>query len=148
MSLKVQLNSDLKEAMKARDETRKNVVRTIRGAIKNLEIEQKHELSDAEVLDVIAKQAKQRRESIEQFRQGNRLDLVEQEEAELAILEAYLPAQLPDSEIEARAAAVIADLGVSDLKGMGPVMGRLSQELKGLADGKRISAIVRELLSA
>ena len=148
MSLKVQLNSDLKAAMKAGDDTRKNVVRTIRGAVKNIEIEKQHELSDAEVLDVIAKQAKQRRESIEQFRQGNRLDLVEQEEAELTILEAYLPAQLPDSEIEARAAAVIAELGVSDLKGIGPVMGRLSQELKGVADGKRISAIVRELLSA
>lgn len=148
MTLKEQLNNDLKIAMKSGDSVRKNVVRTIRGAIKNVEIDSQISLSDAEVLEVIAKQAKQRRESIDQFRQGNRPDLIEQEEAELAILESYLPAQLSDAEIEARARTVIMEMGITDMKGVGQVMGRLSKELKGVADGKRINAIVRTLLNS
>lgn len=147
MTLKEQLDNDLKTAMKSGNAVQKNVVRTIRGAIQNVELVSKTPLSDAEILDLITKQAKQRRESIDQFRQGNRLDLVEQEEAELAVLEAYLPTQLSDAEIEARARAVIEEMDVADMTGVGQIMGRLSKELKGVADGKRINAVVRTLLS-
>ncbi len=147
MDIKTQLTNDLKAAMKSGDTTRKETVRLLRGAIKNAEINAGHPLSDDEALAVIAKQAKQRRDSIEQYKQANRQDLVAAEQAELEIIEAYLPAQLSDEEITARARAVIAELGVSDMKGMGQVMKQLSQELKGVADGKRISQIVRGLLN-
>lgn len=107
-----------------------------------------HELSDDEALVVLVKQAKQRQDSIEQFQQAGRTDLVEEEQQQLEIIETYLPQQLADEEIEARARTVIAELGVTDMKGMGKVMGRLSPEMRGVADGKRISDTVRRLLSA
>ncbi|RME47344.1 MAG: GatB/YqeY domain-containing protein [Caldilineae bacterium] len=147
MNLKERLTADLKEAMKQGDAVRKETIRALRNAIRNAEIDRRRELTDAELLDVVARQAKQRRDSIEQYRQGNRPDLVEQESRELTIIETYLPRQLTDDEIAARADAVIAELGVTDMKGMGAVMKRLTTELKGQADGKRISQIVRQRLS-
>jgi len=147
MTLKEKLTADLKEAMKQGDAVRKETIRALRGAIRNAEIDRGRELTDAETLDVIARQAKQRRDSIEQYRKGNRPDLVEQEQRELAVIEAYLPRQLTDDEIAARVDAVIAELGVTDMKGMGAVMKRLTAELKGQADGKRISQVVRQRLS-
>ncbi len=146
MDIRTKLNEDLKAAMKSGDTVRRETVRLLRGAVRNKEIDAGKPLTDAEILDVIAKQAKQRRDSIEQYRAANRDDLVAEEQAELEIIEAYLPRQLSDAEITERATAVIAELGVSDMKGMGKVMQRLSQDLKGVADGKRISKIVRELL--
>jgi len=146
MDIRKKLNEDLKAAMKSGDTVRRETVRLLRGAVRNKEIDAGKPLTDAEILDVIAKQAKQRRDSIEQYRAANRDDLVAEEQAELEIIEAYLPRQLSDAEITERATAVIAELGVSDMKGMGKVMQRLSQDLKGVADGKRISKIVRELL--
>ncbi len=147
MSLKDQLTNDLKEAMKSGEQVKKETVRALRGAIRNVEIDSRRDLTDEEILDIINKQAKQRRDSIEQYQKANRSDLVEQEQQELAIIEAYLPQQLTDAEIKTRVETAIAELGVSDMKGMGPVMKRLTVELKGRADGKRISQLVRELLS-
>jgi hypothetical protein len=98
-------------------------------------------------LEVISKQAKQRRDSVEQYQKAARMDLVEQEQQELDIIETYLPRQLSDEEITVRAKTAITELGVMDMKGMGPVMKLLTSELKGRADGKRISQIVRQLLS-
>lgn len=146
MDIRTKLNEDLKAAMKSGDTVRRETVRLLRGAVRNKEIDAGKPLTGAEILDVIAKQAKQRRDSIEQYRAANRDDLAAEEQAELEIIEAYLPRQLSDAEITERAAAVIAELGVSEMKGMGKVMQRLSQDLKGVADGKRISKIVRELL--
>jgi uncharacterized protein YqeY len=148
MTLKDQLTQDLKDAMRQGDELKKNTIRYIRSAIKNMEIDVGHDLSDQEVMAVLVKQAKQRRDSMEQFQQGNRPDLVEQEEKELVLIETYLPQPLSDEEIKTRAQAVITELGVTDMKGMGQVMGRLSKEMQGVADGKRISEIVRALLSS
>jgi uncharacterized protein YqeY len=139
MSLKDQLSQDLKDAMRHGDELKKNTIRYLRSAIKNVEIDAGHELSDQDVIAVLVKQAKQRRDSIEQFQQGNRPDLADIEAKELAIIESYLPQPLSDEEIKTRARAVIAELGVTDIKGMGQVMGKLTQELQGVADGKRIS---------
>lgn len=148
MSIKDQLNQDLKEAMKSGDNARRDAIRNLKSAIKYAEIEVGHDLSDEEVVTVIAKQVKQRRDSIEQFQQGNRPDLVEKEQRELVIIQTYLPPQLTDAEISARARVVIAEVNANGVKDMGKVMGVLSKEMKGLADGKRISDIVRALLSS
>jgi uncharacterized protein YqeY len=149
MTLEEQLAADLKEAMRNGDETRKLSIRAVKTAITEARVSgtEARELTDQDVLSIIAKQVKQRRDSAAEFARGGRSDLVAQEEAEMAILLAYLPEQLDDAAIRRRAEEVIAELGVSDLKGMGPVMKRMSAELRGRADGQAINRIVRELLS-
>ncbi|RME75870.1 MAG: GatB/YqeY domain-containing protein [Chloroflexi bacterium] len=147
MGLLDQINEDLKQALKNQDKLAAQTLRSLKSAIKYAEIEAGHPLDEAGVLAVIAKQAKQRRDSISEFQKGQRTDLVEQETAELAILERYLPAQLSEEEIRARAQAVITELGVADVKGMGAVMKRLMADLKGQADGKLVNQVVRQLLS-
>ncbi len=147
MSLKDQLNDDLKSAMKGGEKLRTETLRSLKSALKYAEIQAGYELDDAGVLTVIGQQAKQRRDSIVEFEKGHRADLIEKEAAELAILEKYLPAQLSEAEIEAKAKAVIAELGVTDAKGIGQVMKHLVAELKGQADGKIINQVVRRLLS-
>ena len=147
MSLKDQLNEDLKSAMKGGEKLRTETLRSLKSAIKYAEIQAGKELDDGGVLTVISQQAKQRRDSMVEFEKGRRADLVEKEAAELAVLEQYLPAQLSEAEIEVKAKAVIATLGVTDAKGMGQVMKELMAELKGQADGKVINQVVRRLLS-
>jgi len=149
MTLEEQLNADLKEAMRAGDEPRKLAIRAVKTAVTEAKVSgtQLHELTDAEVLAIIGKQIKQRRDSIAIFQTAGRQDLVAAEEAELAVLERYLPAQLDETAIRERASAVIAELGVTDVKGIGPVMKRLTADLRGQADGQTINRIVRELLS-
>lgn len=148
MSLKDQLNDDLKEAMRSGDKTRTQTLRSLKSAIRYAEIEAGNELDDQGVLGVIAKESKQRRDSIAEFKKGARDDLVEAESAELTILESYLPEQMSEEQIRAKAATVIAEQGVTDMKGMGQVMKQLMAELKGQADGKVVNQIVRELLSS
>ena len=148
MSLKDQLNNDLKDAMRDKDKVRTGTLRTLKSALKYAEIEAGAELDDQGVLGVIAKQAKQRRESIAEFEKAQRADLVEQETAELTILKKYLPAQLSEAAIKDKARAVINELEVTDIKGMGQVMKRLMAELQGQADGKVVNQIVRDLLSS
>lgn len=148
MSLKDQLNTDLKDAMRHKDKVRTDTIRGLKSAIKYAEIEAGAEFDDSGVLGVITKQAKQRRDSMAEYEKGQRADLVAQESAELAILEGYLPAQLSEADIRVKAQAVIAELGVTDVKGIGQVMKRLTTELKGQADGKVINQIVRDLLSS
>lgn len=146
MSLKDQINTDLKEAMRSKDQQRLDTLRMLKSAIKYNEIDAGHELDDQELLAVVSKEAKQRRDSIAEFEKGHRADLVQKEQAELAILETYLPRQLSADEIRERARAVIADMGLTGPKSLGPVMKRLTAELKGQADGKLISQVVRDLL--
>lgn len=147
MSLKDQLNEDLKTSLKSGDKLRTETLRSLKSAVKYAEIEAGHELDDQGVIGVIIQQAKQRRDSITEFEKAKRVDLIEKETAELAVLTQYLPAQLSEAEIEARATAVIAELGVTDAKGLGLVMKRLTTELKGQADGKAINQVVRRLLN-
>lgn len=147
MSLKDQLNEDLKTAMKSGEKIRTETLRSLKSAIKYAEIQAGNELDDTGVLGVVRQQAKQRRDSMAEFEKGNRADLIEKEAAELAVLERYLPAQLPEAEIEAKARAVIAALGVTDAKGTGQVMKQLMAELKGQADGSVINQVVRRLLA-
>ena len=147
MSLLDQINSDLKVSMKARDKFRTETLRNLKSAIKYAAIDASSDLSDDDILSVIVKQAKQRRDSIAEFEKANRTDLIEKESAELALLEAYLPAQLSKDAVRDKVQAAITELGVSDMKGMGQVMKHIMPQLQGQADGKVVSRIVRELLS-
>jgi len=147
MSLKEQLNQELHEAMKARDARRRDTLRQVLTGINYLEVEVGHPLSDAEVLDVIRRDAKRHRESIEEFHKGGRQDLVEQEQAELAILETYLPQQMGRAEIEALVRQAISELGVSGKAQAGLVMKHLMAQVKGRADGKLVNQVVQELLT-
>jgi hypothetical protein len=149
MTLEERLAADLKDAMRNGDETRKLAIRSVKTAVTEAKVSgaEARVLTDQDVLAIIAKQIKQRRDSAAEFSKGGRPDLVAKEEAEVAVLLAYLPEQLDDAAIRQRAEAVIAELGVTDMKGMGPVMKRLSAELRGQADGQAINRIVRELLS-
>jgi len=147
MSLKDRLTDDLKQAMRQGDERRKSTIRLVRAAITNAEIERGEELSDDEVLAIIAKEAKQRRESVTEFARGGRQDLVDQEEEELQILLSYLPAQMSRDEIEAAARQVIAEVGATSMAQMGEVMRRLMPQLKGKADGSLVNQVVKEILT-
>ena len=150
MSLKEKLTADMKEAMKAREKGRQRlgVIRMVRGAIRQQEIDGQKELDDDAVLAVISKEVKQRRDSIEEFKKGGREDLVAQNEAEIAVLMAYLPQQMAEGEIRKLVQDAIAATGASSPKEMGKVMKELMPKVKGRADGKLVNQIVRELLSA
>ena len=156
MPLKAQLTTDLQDAMRSGDETRKSTIRMLMTAVQNAEIAAvdiknpdatRQELDDDAVLAVIAKQAKQRRESIEEFKKANRTDLADKEAAELKILEEYLPAMLSRDEIVAAVREVIAETGASGLGDKGKVMPVIMKRLAGQADGRAINEVVTELLS-
>ena len=146
-SLKQKLMDDLKQAMRGGDEVRRSVIRLVMAAIKNAEIARHGAVDDGDILGIIAKEARQRGESIEAFRQGNRHDLVAQEEAELGILQQYLPQQMTRDEVMEAARRVIEEVGASGLSDKGKVMPKLIAQLKGRADGREINAVVTELLS-
>ena len=137
MSLKDQLNESMKTAMKARDDLRLSAVRMIRSMVQNREIELKKELNDQDVIEVISTLVKQRRESIRMYREGNRPDLVEKEEAELIILLGFLPAQLTTTEIEELVDRIILETGAQGAKDMGRVMKVITPLTAGKADGRR-----------
>ena len=147
MTLRKHLNDTMKQAMKARDVLRLSVVRMIISAVKNREIEQKRELNDQEVIDIISTLGKQRRESIRFYREGNRADLVEKEESELAILLDFLPAQLDSNEIAELVTRLIREIGAEGPKDMGRTMKALTPLIAGRADGKVVSDLVRQQLS-
>ena len=146
MSLQHRLQEDLKESMRDGDSTRRSAIRYLRSEIHNQEIASQTTLDDDAIIGVLSKQAQQRRESIEAFGAGNRQDLVEKEEAELAIILEYLPAQMSSEEVTALAQGAIEELGATGPQDMGKVMGRLMPQVRGKAQGKEVSAIVSELL--
>jgi uncharacterized protein YqeY len=145
--LQKKLMEDLKQAMKAGDTVKRSVIRLTMAAIKNAEIAKQKALEDSDVLGVIAKEIRQRKESIEAFKLGKRPELVAQEEAEMAILEGYMPAQMSRDEIVAEARKVIKEVGAGGLGDKGKVMPSLIAKLKGKADGRVINEVVTELLS-
>jgi len=147
VDLQQRLLDDLKDAMRSGDQRRKLAIRAVRAAITNAEIERRRSLTEDEILALIAKEVKQRRESIVQFRKGGREDLVAQEQAEIEALEKYLPRQLSPEEIRAEAQRVIAEVGATGPRDMGRVMGKLMPAMRGRADGRQVSQIVRELLA-
>jgi uncharacterized protein YqeY len=148
MGLKSRLMEDLKTAMRQGDGTRKATIRLALSAIKNAEIEKGRdkELEEGEVLAVVAREAKRRRDSIKEFQKGGRPDLVASEEAELRILQEYLPQQMSRQEIEVEAQQVINELGASGPRQVGDVMRRLMPQLKGRADGRMVNEVVASLL--
>jgi len=147
MSLKERLNIDLREALRSGDEHRKAALRMVLAALHNAEIEARGELDDGAILGVLAKEVKQRRESIEEFRKGRREDLVAREEAQLAFIQPYLPQQMTREEIIEAARNVIAEVGACGPADKGKVMPVLINQLRGRADGREINAIVTELLA-
>lgn len=147
MTLKEQLNDAMKTAMKARDDLRLSAVRMVRAAIKNREIDTRSELDDQAVIDVISTMAKQRRESIRMYREGNRPELAEKEELELAVLLEFLPNQLSPDEIDVLVSQVIQGLEAHGAKDMGRVMKAVTPLTAGKADGKAVSDAVRRLLA-
>ena len=146
MSLKDQLADYLKQAIRAGDEARKSAIRMVTWAVKNAEVEQRKPLDDAAIITIITKEARRREESIDQFTRGNRTDLVAKEQAELEILQAYLPPAASRQEVEAAVRKVIAEVGAEGPRDKGKVMPRLVAELSGRADGRLINEIVTELL--
>ncbi len=153
MSLKEQLQQDLKEALRAGDEIRKRVIRMALAEITNAEIKQGMEsgeakLDDQDVVAVLQKQAKQREEAIEELEQVDRPELLTRERQELAVLEEYLPEQLTRDQIVEEAQQAIDEVNATGMKDMGPVMGRLMSKLRGRADGHVVNEVVRELLTS
>jgi hypothetical protein len=148
MSLTGQLTEAMKEAMKARDSLRLGAIRLIRTAVKNREIDQRRELDDQEVIGVISSLVKQRKESAELYREGNRPELAEKEEQELSVLQEFLPAQLGEEEIRAIIEEAVAETGASSMRDMGKVMKIVTGKTLGRADGRMVSDLVKARLSA
>lgn len=144
--LKKTLNDDLKQAMRGGDNVRRSVIRLVFAALQNAEIARQAALEGNDILGIIAREARQREESILAFKQGNRPDLVAQEEAELAILQEYLPQPMTRDEIITAARRIIGEVGAQTPRDKGKVMPRLVAELKGKADGREINTVVTELL--
>lgn len=147
MSLKDKLNESMKTAMKARDALRLSAVRMVLSMVKNREIDQKKELNDQDVIEVISTLVKQRRESIRMYREGNRSDLVEKEEAELEVLLGFLPAQLSSAEIAVLVDRIISETGAQGARDMGRVMKALTPLTAGKTDGKTVSDTVKQKLA-
>lgn len=148
MSLLKRLDEDLKAAMKRSESIRLSALRMAKAAIKNVQIDKGRELSDEEILTVLATMAKQRRESIEQFSRGGREELAEKERQELAVLQSYMPAQLSHDEIDALILQAIQESSARSEADMGRVMKLLMPKIKGVADGKWVNTRVKELLSS
>lgn len=146
MLIKDVLTEDMKTAMKNKEKLRLAVIRMVRSNIRNIEIDDKKELTDDDVLTVLMKEVKMRKDSIEEFKKADRTDLIEQTEQEIEVLQKYLPEPLTDEDLCKMVEQVIADVGATTVKDMGKVMEAVKSEAKGRADGKRISQMVRKSL--
>ena len=146
-SLRSRLESELKDAMRSRDAERRDAVRFLLASVKNVEIDQRGPLSSEAEIALLRQQAKQRQESIDQFRVGGRPELADREEAQLQIIERFLPMQMGDEELAALVAAGIDETGAQGPKDMGKVMGLLTRRVEGRADGRRLSTAVRNALT-
>ena len=146
-TLRKRMEDDLKTAMRGGDTVGRDTIRFLLAAIKNAEIDKRVSLDSAEEISLLQRQARRQRESIEQFRAGGRNDLAEREEAQLAILNRYLPAELSDLEVEELARQVVTDVGASAMNDLARVMPVLTERAGGRADGKRLSAAVKKVLN-
>jgi len=146
MNLSDRLNDEMKQAMKSKDKFRLTTIRMMRASIKNLEIELKRPLDDAEVLDILSREIKQRKDSLQEFKKAGREDLVDNLAAEIDIISVYLPEQLTEEEIQEIVRQTIHELGASSKADMGKVMGALMPKTKGRADGKLVNQAVQQFL--
>jgi len=147
MTLKAQIMNDIKAAMKAKDKETVGTIRMLTAAIKQVEVDERRELEDADVLAVISKMIKQRKDAAEQFAQADRQDLREKELTEIEVLERYLPEQLSESAVKDIVAAVIAETGANGMKDMGQVMAGVKAKVAGQADMGQVSQLVKAALS-
>ena len=147
MNLNAQIKSDIKDAMRAKDILKRDTLRNIQAVVKQIEVDERREVTDADMEAILVKYAKQREDAMAQFKDAGRDDLVKQEEAELAIVKAYLPEQMSDEELEATLKEIVAQIGASSMKDMGKVMGAAKSAIGSKADGGRINACVKNLLS-
>lgn len=147
MSLKARINDDLKAAMRGGDVPRRDALRLLTAALKQREVDDRRELGDADIIAIIDKMLKQRRESIAQFEKGGRQDLADQEKFELGVLQAYMPQSLSDAEIESAVASAIQETGAKGAPDMGKVMAVLKPRLAGRADMGKVSALVKARLT-
>lgn len=147
MTLKQQLTDDMKAAMRGGDKHRLGVIRLILAAVKQREVDERIELDDAQTLAVLEKMLKQRKDSVSQYVAGHREDLAEVERAEMAVIEAYLPAQLDDAELDALIAAAIAATGASSPRDMGKVVAAVKEKAAGRADMGKVSAFIKAKLA-
>jgi len=146
MNIKTQLNESMKDAMKSRDEVRKRTVRMALAAVKQAEVDKRTELDDSAVMNLIQKEIKNRREALEEARKANRADLIEANEAEINVLQAFLPKAMPAEELRALVQAAIAETGAASPADMGKVMKTVMPKIAGRAPNDMVSATVRELL--
>lgn len=147
MNLAEQINTDLVSAMKSSDQTALSTLRLLKSAIKNFEIESKSEANNADVIRLIQKEIKQRRDSVDSYKNNNREELAERELAEIKVIEKYLPEQLSDEELTQIVAGAIAETGATSAGDMGKVMGKVMPKVAGQVEGNRVSAKVMEMLS-
>ena len=147
MSLKEQLFSDMKEAMKNKEVLRKNTIQAVRTAILQQEKDTQQDVTEEQILGIIMAQVKQRKDALVDFQKGNRPDLVADAEAEISVLQGYLPKQLTDQEITQIVESVINEVGASSMKDMGKVMGAVKPKVSGKADNGKVSSIVKQCLS-
>jgi uncharacterized protein len=146
MSLRSQIKDDIKAAMKAKETERRDALRLLDSAMKQIEVDERRELSDDDVTAIILKQIKQRNDSITQYENAGRDELAQKERAEIAVFEPYLPAQLSDEELTSAIKAIITEVGAESMKDMGKVMGSAKAKIGTQADGKRINECVKSLL--
>ena len=146
MSLKEQLAADLKQSMKDKDKIAKSAITLVRAAILQIEKDEKKELFDDDIIDVVSKQVKQRKDALSDFQKGNRQDLVEQTEREIEVLTKYLPQQLSEDELKVVVLNAINEVGATSMKDMGKIMSIVMPQIKGRADGKMVNKIVKENL--
>ena len=146
MTMKTRLADDMKQAMRDRDVLRRDVIRYLRSEVRNQEIREQKELDDAGVVQVLSRQAQQRRDSIEVYRDADRQDLVEKEESELSVILSYLPQQMTSEEITDLVQQVVAKVGASGPADMGKVMGAIMPQVRGKAEGREVNAIVQQTL--
>lgn len=146
MPLKEKLMEDLKESMKSKNKVKKDTVILVRAAIKQREVDERIELSDAEIVDIIAKQVKQKKDSITDFEKGNRQDLIDQTNEEIKILLEYLPPQLSDEDLDSIVKEAIEKTGAQTKKDMGKLMAFIMPKVKGKADGKHVNEIVAKYI--
>ena len=147
MSLKEKLNEDLKQAMRDKEVVKRDSIRAINTMIKQIEVDERRVLDDAEVIKLVQRGIKQREEAISQYSAASRNDLVEKEQSQIDVFMIYLPKQLNDEELEAGMKDIIQEVKAESIKDMGKVMGAASKKFAGVADGKRINEMVKKLLS-
>ena len=146
MSLKQKLKDDLKIAMREKNIIKRDSIRAINTMIKQIEVDERKELNDQDVLKLIQKGIKQREESISQYKEANREDLVEKEQQQVDVFKEYMPQQLSDEKLEEEIKSIISQVGAATIKDMGKVMGQATKKLAGVSDGKRINEMTKKLL--